>query len=316
MNSVRDAVARIESGRHEEGLRLLREQAKQGDSDAVYVLANLLWTGTVVPQDPVRGRLLLQHAASLGHAQANLFTTNLLASGIAGSRDWSAALDRLAAEGRQLRDRQRALDLIRQMDLDSAGDPMSAPAPQVLAEQPYARLFKRLLTESECAYLIDAGEGLFKPSMVHDKSGELVRDTIRTSEGAAVDWLAEDPAIHAVLRRLAAVTGTAYDRGEALQVLRYSPRQEYRPHFDYLEASDNPRPWTALVYLNSGYEGGATAFVQTGLEVQGATGDVLVFRNNTSDGRRDPLAEHAGLPVTDGVKFLATRWIRESRWTP
>lgn len=297
-------------------MQLLRQLASNGNPQALFILGDLIWSGNMVDQDPARGRLLFEYAAAAGHTQANLLVTNLLASGVAGKRDWPMALERLAAEGRKLDARQEALDLIRAMDLDAAGDPKTTPAPRVISEQPYARLFERLLTPLECAYLIDAAEGLFEPSMVYDRSGQLVKDTIRTSEGAAFHWLIEDPAIHAFNRRVAAVTGTAYEQGEALQVLRYAPGQEYRPHFDYLEGADNPRPYTALIYLNDGYEGGATAFVRTDLKVHGNTGDVLLFRNNGPDGRRDPLAQHAGLPVTAGVKLLATRWIRERRWVP
>jgi prolyl 4-hydroxylase len=52
------------------------------------------------------------------------------------------------------------------------------------------------------------------------------------------------------------------------------------------------------------------------VERQNGAADVLIFRNAGLDGRREPLAEHAGLPVTAGLKFLATRWIREQRWIP
>jgi len=152
--------------------------------------------------------------------------------------------------------------------------------------------------------------------MVYNESRELVRDTIRTSDGATIHWLIEDPAIVALNRRIAVASGTAYEDGEALQVLRYVPGQEYRPHFDWLNQAPNQRIWTALIYLNDDYEGGATAFVRTGLEVRGRTGDVLLFSNAQKDGHGDPLAEHAGLPVTAGVKYLATRWIREARWIP
>jgi prolyl 4-hydroxylase len=56
--------------------------------------------------------------------------------------------------------------------------------------------------------------------------------------------------------------------------------------------------------------------VKTGLTVKGRQGDVLVFRNIGPDGGFDPLSEHAGLPVTGGIKYLASRWIREARHTP
>ena len=316
MASLQHAIDLINSGRHEEGVQLLRQDASGGNPEALFVLADMTWSGNLVPQDPERGRLLFEYAAALGHAQANLLATNLLASGVAGKRDWPGALSRLAAEARQLPERRAALDLIGAMDLDATGDPKATPSPNIVAEEPYARLYRRVLSIAECSYLIGATETRFEPSMVYNKARELVRDTIRTSDGAAIHWLIEDPAIHAFNRRIAALTGTSFDQGEALQVLRYAPGQEYRPHFDFVDGAQNQRLWTALVYLNQDYRGGETAFVRTGTEVRGNAGDVLVFRNALEDGSADPLAEHAGLPVTSGSKYLATRWVREGRWIP
>lgn len=316
MASLQHAIDLINSGRQEEGVQLLRQDASGGNPEALFVLADMTWSGNLVPQDPERGRLLFEYAAALGHAQANLLATNLLASGVAGKRDWPGALSRLAAEARQLPERRAALDLIGAMDLDATGDPKATPSPNIVAEEPYARLYRRVFSIAECSYLIGATETRFEPSMVYNKARELVRDTIRTSDGAAIHWLIEDPAIHAFNRRIAALTGTSFDQGEALQVLRYAPGQEYRPHFDFVDGAQNQRLWTALVYLNQDYRGGETAFVRTGTEVRGNAGDVLVFRNALEDGSADPLAEHAGLPVTSGSKYLATRWVREGRWIP
>ena len=313
--TLRDAIALIESGRAE-GVSLVRQMASARDPQALFVLADMAWSGTMVPQDPVRGRLLLEQAAALGHVHANLLCTNLLASGVAGNRDWSAAVGRLEVEAAKIPARKSALDLVKAMDLDAKGDPKRTPEPTIIAERPCARLFERLLTPDECAYLVTAASDGFEASMVYNDAGELVRDTIRTSDGATIHWLIEDPAIHALNRRVAAISRTSYDQGEALQVLRYAPGQEYRPHFDWIDSAANQRLWTALIYLNDEYEGGQTAFVRTGQEVRGRTGDVLLFSNAQQDGHGDPLAEHAGMPVTAGTKLLATRWIRESRWIP
>src|SRR5205085_7003690 len=130
--------------------------------------------------------------------------------------------------------------------------------PEALSREPDARLFRALLTPEECSYLIEAASDRFEPSMVFNSARQLVRDTIRTSDGTAFDWHLEDPAIHAINRRMAAVSKTAYEQGEALQVLRYSPSQEYKPHFDFVQGAENRRLWTALIYLNDGYEGGET----------------------------------------------------------
>lgn len=299
----------------EEGVHIVREIAATGDPQALFLLAHLHWSGTMTAQDPVRGRALFEAAAARGNVAANIIVTNLLASGVAGKRAWPTAVDRLRVEAAKIPGRKAMLDLLDAMDLDAAGDPLRAAEGRPISERPCARLFEGLLTAQECDYLA-AAAGEFEPSMVYDPAGQLVRDTIRTSDGATFHWDIEDPAIHAINRRLAAVSRTQYDAGEALQVLRYAPGQQYRPHFDWVDSAPNQRLWTALIYLNDEYEGGATAFVRTGIEVRGRTGDVLLFSNAAPDGHGDDLAEHAGMPVTSGTKYLATRWIRERRWIP
>ena len=312
---LQDALRLIDAGRPE-GVQMVREIAATQDPDGLFALANLFWSGTMVPQNPAQGRLLFEYAAAFGHPEANVLVTNLLATGVAGRRNWPEALGRLEAEARAIPARRVAAELIKAMNVDSVGDPVSLAAPRELSEHPRASMFEGLLTQAECDYLVAAAERLFEPSMVYNEAHELVRDTIRTSDGGTFHWLIEDPAIHAINRRIAAATATPYEQGEALQILRYVPGQEYRPHFDFVDGATNQRLWTALIYLNDDYEGGATKFVRTGLEVRGRTGDMLLFWNIQSDGHGDPLAEHAGLPVLSGTKFLATRWLREARWIP
>ena len=115
---------------------------------------------------------------------------------------------------------------------------------------------------------------------------------------------------------IALATEQYRNQGEPLQVLRYRPGQEYRPHFDAIANDDNQRVMTFLVYLNDDYEGGETEFLSTGLKVRGRKGDGLLFRNADISGAPDPSSQHAGLPVTAGEKYLASRWIRERRFTP
>ncbi|GAA4720256.1 2OG-Fe(II) oxygenase [Sphingomonas lutea] len=313
---LKQAIARFEAGDGANAVETIRRIASAGDPDALNALGILTWSGNQVASDPPRGRLLFQYAASLGNAQAALTTTNLMASGIAGERNWPMAFERLEDEARLIPQRRRALDLIRRMALDANGDPADAADGESLSDRPEARLFRQLLTPDECTYLIDIASPGYQPSTVYNTARELVRDTIRTSHGSTIYWLIEDPAVHAINRRIAAITGTRFDQGEALQALRYAPGQEYRPHFDFVEGADNPRIFTALIYLNDDYDGGETAFVRTGLKVRGRLGDVLLFRNTGDGDAPEPLSEHAGLPVTAGTKFLATRWIRRNRWVP
>ena len=313
---LNQAVALSRAGRNAEAIALLRQVASTGDPEALGALAEATWRGGLVEQDPVAARRLYEQAAEKGHANAALIVTNLLASGVAGKQDWGAAISRLRAEAELHPARKRALELIEAMKLDSAGDPKVAAEGKRLSSDPEVIHFTNLFTPAECQHLMQATGNAFEPSMVYDSSRRLVRDQIRTSDGATIHWLIEDPAVVAINRRVAAISKTGYENGEALALLRYSPGQEYRPHFDFVTGATNRRLLTALIYLNDDYEGGETRFVRTGLTVKGSIGDVVLFRNDGADGGPNPLSEHAGLPVTKGQKYLATRWIREARWIP
>jgi prolyl 4-hydroxylase len=203
------------------------------------------------------------------------------------------------------------------MRLTGEGDPAALPEGEAVSASPEVRRVAGLLSAAECEYLRAIAEPLYQPSIVNDGRGFMVRDPIRTSDGATLHWLIEDPALHAINRRLAAASGSRAEQGEAIQILRYRPGQEYRPHLDAARITDNPRLLTALVWLNADYQGGETRFLDPGLEVKGEAGDALVFRNLLADGRTPDLgSRHAGLPVTSGAKYLASRWIRRERWVP
>jgi prolyl 4-hydroxylase len=177
---------------------------------------------------------------------------------------------------------------------------------------PDVRLFPRLFTPGECDFLARRSMPRMQPALVVDpRTGEHVPNQVRTSHSTAFPLMAESPAVHALNRRLAAASDTRVEQGEPLQVLRYSPGQEYRPHLDAIADVDNQRILTFLVYLNDDYVGGETEFLATGLKVKGAKGDGLLFRNADTAARPDPRAKHAGLPVDSGEKYLASRWIRE-----
>ena len=313
---LNQAIAISNAGRNVEAVQLIRQVAATGDSEALGVLAEMTWRGGFVAQDPKQARIYFEQAAARGHGKSNLVVTNLLASGVAGKRNWNQSLERLRTEAQQIPARRKALSLVEAMDIDAQGNPISVPNGKRLSDDPEVVHFSQLLTPDECRYLMEATGNQFEPSMVYDSNRQLVRDEIRTSDGSAIHWLIEDPAVVALNRRIAAASGSSYESGEALALLRYSAGQEYRPHFDFVKGAENRRLMTALIYLNDDYEGGETAFVRTGLKIKGKTGDVILFRNDGDDQGPNPLSEHAGLPITRGVKYLATRWIREARWIP
>ena len=310
------AFALSEAGRNPEAILIINQLAAQDEPDALWTLAEMKWRGGMVPQDIAQARELYRRAGDRGHKPAAFAYTNLLASGIGGSSDWALAMGRLEVEARGDARRRLILTNLGKMALTPDGDPEAMPEGRRLSEAPDVVLFDRLFTASECDYLMQVAEPGYAPSTVYDSSRRLVKDPIRTSDGSTIHWLIEDPVVHALNRRLAAASGSAAEQGEALQILRYRPGQQYHSHLDFALTSENVRAMTALAYLNHDYAGGETCFVKTGLKVKGRKGDALVFGNATPDRRPDPMSEHAGLPVTKGIKYLASRWIREQRWVP
>ena len=304
------------AGRNPEAILIVNQLVAQGEPEAMHILAEMRWRGGMVAQDPRAGRALFERASEAGHGPARIIATNLLANGVAGSRDWPAALARLKAEAKFDPRRKDMLALLGKMALTPDGDPLRIPEAQPLSASPEVLSFPRLFTATECAWLRRLADPGFGPSTVYNAQRRLVQDPIRTSDGSTLHWQIEDPVVHALNRRLAVASGTKADQGEAMQILRYKPGQRYHRHLDFVGTPENQRIKTALVYLNEDYEGGETLFVQTGLKVKGRAGDAIVFRNATPDRRSDPMSEHEGLPVTRGVKYLASRWIRENRWQP
>lgn len=316
---MNDPIAQVamlaQSGRTAEALRLLSDLGERCEPMALITLADFHWTGTMLPQDPVRARDYYRRAGERGHLRGRFTFTNLLGSGIYGDRDWIGALARLREETADPA-RARALALIDRMVLTATGDPASLPNPQRLSSAPDVIVYQGLFTGDECDHLLAVAAPSYQPTMINDAQGREVPHPLRTSHGAPLHWLIEDPAIHALARRLAAASGTDYVQGEPLIILRYQPGQQYHRHFDALPGLQNQRIKTALVYLGSGYEGGETEFPRIGLKVRGEKGDVVVFRNVDESGQPDPLSEHAGLPVRRGTKFLASRWIHAARHIP
>ena len=298
-------------GRPAEALALLEREADAGDAEALFALGIWLDSGRAGDRDAKRARDCFASAARAGHDQADVIWTNFLGNGSGGTRDWPAALDRLRQRSERDARARFELDLIERMALDSNGDPPAAPIGEPLSESPEVVLFPGLLSEAECAYLAVAASPYLQPATVVDNAtGKAIRNPIRTSETAVLTAPLESLVIQALNRRLAAATGTCVEQGEPLQVLRYSPGQEYKTHIDAIPSLANQRILTALVYLNDAYQGGETRFVATGGTVRGRTGTGLMFRNVDSAGRPDKRAAHCGLPVTSGVKLLASRWIR------
>lgn len=270
----------------------------------MYALAQARLDGVDGPRDLAAAHRLLRKAAGKGHVKAARERAHLIAAG-AGCRADPDEARRLLAKiaGRDLYAAAQ-LDLLKRV-----GDPVR-PRRHVVSTLPEIVLVEGLLAPEECQHIIAISEARVEPSFVVGGAGAW-RDPGRTSHDCNYLPGEEDLVLNRINRRIAAATGTRYDWGEPLHILRYAPGQEYRLHMDTIPGAANQRLWTALVYLNGGYEGGETDFPALDLRIEGAMGDALLFRSLDGEGRPDPRTQHAGLPVTAGVKWLASRWIRQ-----
>lgn len=281
------------------------------EADALYDEAVRRLAGSGAQRDVPLARDLFRRAGAAGRHDAAVIHNNFVAAGVGGPRDWPRALATLARLAERDARCRRELETIGAMALDGQGDPLSLPAGEPVCDVPQITVFRGLFGPLECRYLAEAAAPMLEPALVVNvATGRQVRDPIRISDCCGFTWPLENPAVHALNRRIAAASGTAPAQGEPLQVLRYGVGGEYKPHFDSIPGFSNQRILTALVWLNGGYEGGETWFATPRLALKGEPGDAILFRNAHADGSRDQSAAHAGLPVTAGTKLIASRWIR------
>lgn len=317
MSRIDQAYQLVDRRETPAAVMLLEEGGRGGDADCWVELAAWYLSGQIVARDLVRSRECFRLAAELGHGQARGIYTTLVANGTGGTADWGAAIELLGEAATIDASAAREAAAIKAMRLGPNGEPQGPFPSERLSTSPDVRLFPALFSSDECDFLIERSQPSLQPSLVVDpQSGRQVPNPVRTSDAVAFPLVIESPAIHALCRRLAAASETHVKQGEPLQVLRYRSGQEYRPHFDAIGDADNQRTLTFLVYLNDDYEGGETEFITSGLKVKGKRGDGLLFRNADLTGAPDYNSRHAGLPVTAGEKYLASRWIREKRFTP
>lgn len=314
MDLLDEANKLAAAGQGQKAVELVEQGANAGDAEALFAVANWRLFGLHGPRNIGEAHRLLDQARALGHVEAIRLKATLIGNGTG----CSANLGKAAAILRkiQARDTYARLQLAFSQKMRNENETARLPT-ETLSESPHIRVIRQLLSTEECRYLMTLAEPHLQPSFVIDpRTGGRMPHPVRTSSGMSFGPTLEDRVVHLVNRRLAKVTRTGVDWGEPLHMLKYLPGQEYKVHMDALPGVSNQRQWTVLLYLNDNYEGGATRFEALGVEFRGDIGDALIFRNVDEAGEGDPATRHAGLPVTGGVKWLATRWIRQSRFHP
>ena len=144
-------------------------------------------------------------------------------------------------------------------------------------KSPRVVVFGGLLSEDECEEMI----GLSRPRLsrsetVQTDTGASEVNAARTSEGMFFER-GEHEVVKRIEARMAALMNWPIENGEGLQVLRYLPGAEYKPHYDYFDPAHSGTPSiltrggqrvaSLICYLNTPTSGGATVFPDVELEV-------------------------------------------------
>jgi prolyl 4-hydroxylase len=192
----------------------------------------------------------------------------------------------------------------------------------MMMRNPRVVVFGSLLSDQECDELCAlARTRLVRSETVDNATGGSEVNAARTSEGMFFQR-GEFPLCDRIEKRIAALLNWPLENGEGLQILRYGPGAEYRPHHDYFDP-DQPgagsilkrggqRVGTLVMYLNTPTKGGGTIFPDVHLEVAPLRGNAVFF----SYDRPHPITRtlHGGAPVVEGEKWVATKWLREGRF--
>lgn len=314
------------AGKHQQAFQYLMRAANGGHPTAQAALGMRLLTGHAAPVDQDKGLLYISRAAEGGSGDAYAQMSSIVSSGMLGPANWEAAFSALlrAAE-------KRVTGAIAQINvLEAAGlasvralqDFAQAPRPRTVSEAPHIATLEGLLPRAVCDHWIAKTQPKLAAARVYDaEKGGRREDSMRTNTGAGFRLSETDLVMQASRARIATAIGRPVQWQEAPNVLHYAVGEAYAPHYDFLDPA-NPRlePFvraqgqrvtTALVYLNDGFDGGETNFVELNRKIRGRPGELLTFNNVRPDGAVDPQTLHEGLPPTRGEKWLLSIWVRD-----
>jgi len=187
---------------------------------------------------------------------------------------------------------------------------------------PRVIVFSGLLSHDECDEIIALAHArLARSETVQTDTGSSEVNAARTSQGMFFER-GEHPVCARLEARIAALLHWPVENGEGLQVLRYGPGAEYKPHYDFFDPDQAGTPTilkrggqrvaSLVCYLNTPALGGATIFPDVQLDVAPLKGNAVFF----SYDRPHPITRtlHGGAPVIEGEKWVATKWVREGRF--
>lgn len=180
-------------------------------------------------------------------------------------------------------------------------------------EEPLIVILGNVLSNEECDELIR----LSKDKMKRSKIGTTREvNEQRTSSSTFLEE-SEIDIVTRVEKRVSTIMNIPIEHGEGLQILQYTPGQEYRAHNDFFSstsrAANNNRISTLVMYLNDVEQGGETYFPKLNFSVSPKKGMAVYFEYFYNDQNLNDLTLHGGAPVIKGEKWVATQWMRKQK---
>ena len=171
------------------------------------------------------------------------------------------------------------------------------------------REWPNVLTPAQCESVIERHAGELVPSMVGLTERTRAQHPARTSSSAKLAGLPDD--VRAELEpRLVELTGLPSSHAERWELIRYRGGERYKLHHDLKAPGENPRRFSALLYLRTPLAGGETVFPFAGCIVRPRAGLLVVWSNTAADGTPLGAAAHEALPVR-GEKWCLATWLCE-----
>jgi predicted 2-oxoglutarate/Fe(II)-dependent dioxygenase YbiX len=166
---------------------------------------------------------------------------------------------------------------------------------------PLVQTIADVLSPAECSRLIERIEALGPTTApITTARGPVMRTDIRNNERVMFD----DPDLarelftrieSAIAPRLAGMRPIGAN--ERFRCYRYAPGQRFAPHYDgaFIRNDRQRSLLTLMVYLNDGFEGGATAFHDFDVRVEPRAGTALIFQHALL---------HEGCELIAGTKYV------------
>ena len=193
---------------------------------------------------------------------------------------------------------------------------------ELVLKSEWLYVMDNVLTPEECKEVIMTAESLMTKS---ETIGQEIKD-YRTSSNAYISNNTEIPALKKINLITELLTELPSENQEDTCVVKYKEGEEYKVHQDHLDHGHyngedsnkelergGDRLYSVMFYLNDDMEEGGTLFTSPGIEIRPKTGRCVVWRNYV-DGEVNNKSEHAGLPVKQGLKYIAVKWVRENKF--